>query len=46
MAVLEEKYLKSKQKEGELSRKVKELMIDKENTEKEIRVNSNKLRDF
>lgn len=46
VAVLEEKYLKSKQKESELSKKVKELQLQKESTEKEIKTYTSKMKEY
>lgn len=45
VAVLEDKYLKSKAKEGELNKKLKEVQLQKDSNEKEIRVLRDKTRD-
>jgi hypothetical protein len=38
VAVLEEKCLKSKNKEGEIQKKLKEAILSKESNEKEIKI--------
>lgn len=42
VAVLEDKYQKSKQRELELAKKVKEMQIHREQSEKEIKIYSAK----
>lgn len=44
--MLEDKYLKSKTKESELNKKLKEAMVAKENNEKEIKLYMNKAKDY
>ncbi len=45
VAVLEEKYLKSKNKEAESVKKLKEALLQKENNEKEIKMLRDRARD-
>jgi hypothetical protein len=45
VAVLEEKYLKSKNKEAETAKKLKDALLQKESNEKEIKMLRDKARD-
>lgn len=45
VAVLEEKYLKSKAKEESLNKKLKEAILQKEGNEKEIKLLRDKAKD-